>query len=99
MEAAKTVVDELREFVDKRHNVHKDIKDLVARIQGTLGSAVKDWRKVMQRIEAVETELAATKKALAAAVVQPEKNRHSPSERQQGERKVSGNRNYAKFHP
>lgn len=90
VEAAKTVVDELREFVDKRHNVHKDIKDLVARIQGTLGSAVKDWRKVMQRIEAVETELAATKKALAAAVVQPEKTGIAPRKDSKGKERSAG---------
>lgn len=78
VEAAKTVADELREFVDKRHNVHKDIKDLVARIQGSLGSAIKDWRRLMQRAEAAETELAATKNALAAAVLQQAKTGTAP---------------------
>lgn len=70
VEAAKTVADELREFVDKRHNVHKDIKDLVAKIQGCLGSAIKEWKKLRQSAEAAEVELAATKDALAAAVQQ-----------------------------
>nr|XP_029722512.1 probable C-terminal domain small phosphatase [Aedes albopictus] len=40
--AAKKLIDELHEYVDKRSNVHKDIKALVIKIQGTLGSAVKD---------------------------------------------------------
>ncbi|XP_062712672.1 putative GATA zinc finger domain-containing protein 25 [Aedes albopictus] len=78
VEAAKTVADELREFVDKRHNVHKDIKDLVTRIQGSLGSAIKDWRRLMQRAEAAESELAVTKNALAAAVLQQAKTGTAP---------------------
>lgn len=69
VEVAKTVADELREFVNKRHNVHKDIKDLVARIQGSLGSAIKDWKRLTQRAEAAEVELAAIKNTLAAAVL------------------------------
>ncbi|XP_062713856.1 putative GATA zinc finger domain-containing protein 25 [Aedes albopictus] len=41
VEAAKTEADELREFVDKRHNVHKDIKDLVQEFKEALGQPSK----------------------------------------------------------
>ncbi|XP_058456323.1 uncharacterized protein LOC131433746 [Malaya genurostris] len=36
VEAAKKLVDELHEYVDKRSNVHKDIKALVIKLQGAL---------------------------------------------------------------
>ncbi|KRF97424.1 uncharacterized protein Dwil_GK28277, partial [Drosophila willistoni] len=44
----------------------------------------------MQRIEAVETELAATKKALAAAVVQPEKTGIAPRKDSKGKERSAG---------
>lgn len=56
--AAKKLIDELHEYVDKRSNVHKDIKALVIKIQGTLGSAVKEWTSMAQRAESAEKELA-----------------------------------------
>lgn len=62
--AAKKLVDELHEFVDKRSNVHKDIKTLVLKIQGTLGLAVKEWAAVAQKVESTEKELSAAKTAL-----------------------------------
>ncbi|XP_058449259.1 uncharacterized protein LOC131429227 [Malaya genurostris] len=66
VEAAKKLVDELHEYVDKRSNVHKDIKALVIKLQGALGSAVKEWKNVVQRAEAGEKELLAAKTALEA---------------------------------
>ncbi|XP_062710962.1 uncharacterized protein LOC134288995 [Aedes albopictus] len=62
---AKNWVEELHEFVDKKHNVHKDIKELVLKIRRALGSAVKEWTNVLQRAEIAESELASTKNALA----------------------------------
>lgn len=66
VETAKKLVDELHEYVDKRSNVHKDIKALVIKLQGALGSAVKEWKNVVQRAEAGEKELLAVKTALEA---------------------------------
>lgn len=68
--AAKNLANELHEFVDKKHNVHKDIKDLVLKIRRALGSAVKEWDIVMKRADAAESELAVTKNALASAAQQ-----------------------------
>lgn len=65
--AAKNLTDDLHEFVDKKHNVHKDIKDLVLKIRRALGAAVKEWHSVMQRADEAESALAATKHDLAAA--------------------------------
>ncbi|XP_062713743.1 uncharacterized protein LOC134290593 [Aedes albopictus] len=62
---AKNWVEELHEFVDEKHNVHKDIKELVLKIRRALGSAVKEWTNVLQRAEIAESELASTKNALA----------------------------------
>lgn len=67
VEAAKKLVDELHEYVDKRNNVHKDIKALVIKIQGVLGSAVKEWKNITQRAEEAEKELSAAKTASEAS--------------------------------
>ncbi|XP_062713362.1 uncharacterized protein LOC134290278 [Aedes albopictus] len=67
VEVAKKLVDELHEYVDKRSNVHKDIKALVIKIQGALGSAVKEWKSMAQRAEDAEKELLAAKTASEAS--------------------------------
>ena len=67
---AKKLVDDLHEFVDKRNNVHKDIKELVAKIQLTIGSAMNEWDNLAKRVETAEAEIAATKNALAAMAQQ-----------------------------
>lgn len=63
VETAKKLIDELHEYVDKRSNVHKDIKALVIKIQGALGTAVKEWKNMAQRAEEAEKELTAAKDA------------------------------------
>lgn len=63
---AKKFVEELHEYVDKRSNVHKDIKLLVTKIQGALGAAVKEWKTLEARADTAEKELAVTKSALEA---------------------------------
>lgn len=67
VEAAKKLVDELHDFVDKKNNVHKEVKQLVIKIQGALGLAAREWRSVVQRAETAEKELVAVKTSLAAA--------------------------------
>lgn len=66
VEVAKKLVDELHEYVDKRHNVHKDIKELVTKIQGALGLAVKEWKAIKQKVQIAESELATTRNATAS---------------------------------
>lgn len=66
VEVAKKMVEELHEFVDKRHNVHKDIKSLIVNLQGVLGMAEKDWKSLLQRAETAERKLLETEAALAA---------------------------------
>ncbi|XP_062713157.1 uncharacterized protein LOC134290133 [Aedes albopictus] len=75
---AKNWAEELHEFVDKKHNVHKDIKELVLKIRRALGSAVKEWTNVLQRAEIAESELASTKNALAAKTLQQQTPRTVP---------------------
>lgn len=59
--------DQLHEFVHKRSNMHKVIKILLFTIQGTLGSAVKEWMSMAHRAKTAEKELSATKKASVAS--------------------------------
>ncbi|XP_062558086.1 uncharacterized protein LOC134222961 [Armigeres subalbatus] len=70
IQAAKNWAEELHEFVDKKHNVHKDIKELVLKIRRALGSAMTEWHNLTQRAEKAERELTDAKHTLASAALQ-----------------------------
>ncbi|XP_058456958.1 hybrid signal transduction histidine kinase B-like [Malaya genurostris] len=96
VEVAKRLVDDLHHYIDKRHNVHKDIKVMVVKTRGAIGSATKELKREMQRAESAETELEAAKiVAAAAAAVTLQTKPSTTSEKYQkgGRGKLAGTAN------